>query len=109
MGKVEALIDINFEDCVLKGPIPVLVHFSATWSGPCRTIAPIIADLAKDYEDKINVYTMDIDENPTTFNRYAGRGVPTLMLFKEGECVRTFVGLVSRTTLASSIDSELTG
>ncbi|MFC2074891.1 thioredoxin [Bdellovibrionota bacterium] len=84
--------DDNFEEEVLNSATPTLVDFWAEWCGPCRSMAPKIDELAQQYEGKIKVTKLNIDESPNTPGKYGVRGIPTLILFKDGEVVETLVG-----------------
>ena len=99
--------DDSFEDEVLKSPDPVLVDYWADWCGPCKMIAPVLDEIAMEYAGKIKVAKLNIDENPNTPPRYGIRGIPTLMLFREGEVEATKVGAVSKSQLTAFIDSNL--
>ena len=99
--------DDSFEDEVLKSPEPVLVDYWADWCGPCKMIAPVLDEIASEYAGKIKVAKLNIDENPNTPPRYGIRGIPTLMLFREGEVEATKVGAVSKSQLTAFIDSNL--
>jgi thioredoxin 1 len=99
--------DDSFEQEVLKSSDPVLVDYWADWCGPCKMIAPVLDEIAEEYTGKIKVAKLNIDENPNTPPRYGIRGIPTLMLFKEGEVEATKVGAVSKSQLTAFIDSNL--
>lgn len=99
--------DDTFESEVLKSPAPVLVDFWAEWCGPCKMIAPIIDDIARDYGDRLKVVKLNIDDNPDTPPKYGIRGIPTLMLFKNGGVEATKVGAMSKSQLAAFVDSNL--
>ena len=99
--------DATFDSEVLKGDGPVLVDFWAEWCGPCKMIAPILDDVSKDYAGKLKVAKLNIDENPATPPKYGIRGIPTLMLFKNGNGEATKVGAVSKSQLTAFIDSNL--
>ncbi|HES77134.1 MAG TPA: thioredoxin TrxA [bacterium] len=101
------LSDAGFETDVLKSDIPVLVDYWAEWCGPCRMIAPILEEIAKDYAGRIKVAKLNIDENPGTPPKYGIRGIPTLMLFKDGAVAATKVGALSKSQLASFLDGQL--
>lgn len=97
--------DANFEDVVLKSDKPVLVDFWAEWCGPCRMVAPIVAELAEEYNGKAVVAKMDVDSNPETSVKFGIRNIPTILFFKNGEVVDKQVGAVPKTTLASKLDA----
>ena len=99
--------DATFEAEVLKASGPVLVDFWAEWCGPCRQIAPALEDLSKDLEGKVTVVKLNIDENPGTPGKYGVRGIPTLMLFKDGQVTATKIGAQSKSGLFSWVESVL--
>jgi thioredoxin 1 len=99
--------DDNFESEVLKSELPVLVDYWAEWCGPCKMIAPVLDEISGEYAGKIKVAKLNIDDNPNTPPRYGIRGIPTLMLFKDGEVEATKVGAVSKSQLIAFIDSNL--
>jgi thioredoxin 1 len=99
--------DATFEQDVLKSAEPVLVDYWADWCGPCKMIAPVLDEIAVEYEGRIRVAKLNIDQNPNTPPRYGIRGIPTLMLFKQGEVEATKVGAVSKSQLTAFIDSNL--
>jgi thioredoxin 1 len=99
--------DDSFEQEVLQSSDPVLVDYWADWCGPCKMIAPVLDEIAEEYVGKIRVAKLNIDENPNTPPRYGIRGIPTLMLFKQGEVEATKVGAVSKSQLTAFIDSNL--
>jgi thioredoxin 1 len=99
--------DESFERDVLKADSPVLVDYWAEWCGPCKMIAPVLEEIAKEYGGKIKVAKLNIDENPGTPPKYGIRGIPTLMLFKGGNVEATKVGAVSKSQLAAFIDGNL--
>jgi thioredoxin 1 len=106
-GSIVHVTDDSFEDEVLKSSDPVLVDYWADWCGPCKMIAPVLDEIANEYAGKIKVAKLNIDENPNTPPRYGIRGIPTLMLFREGEVEATKVGAVSKSQLTAFIDSNL--
>ncbi|MSP28422.1 MAG: thioredoxin TrxA [Methylococcales bacterium] len=99
--------DADFENVVLKAQGPILVDYWAEWCGPCKQLAPVLDALAKDYEGKLTIVKVNIDENPMTPQRYGVRGIPTLMIFKNGEVDATKVGALPKGQLAQFIDSNL--
>ncbi|MEE9356986.1 thioredoxin TrxA [Candidatus Vondammii sp. HM_W22] len=101
------LTDDSFEADVLKSDLPVLVDYWAEWCGPCKMIAPVLDEIASEYGGKLKIAKLNIDDNPNTPPRYGIRGIPTLMLFKDGEVEATKVGAVSKSQLIAFIDSNL--
>jgi thioredoxin 1 len=101
------LTDATFEDDVIKSSGPVLVDYWAEWCGPCKMIAPILEEIASEYGDKITIAKLNIDDNPQTPPKYGIRGIPTLMLFKDGNVEATKVGALSKSQLTAFIDSNI--
>ncbi len=99
--------DGTFESVVIKAGKPTLVDFWAPWCGPCRAIAPVLEDLAKEYADRIEVVKVNVDECPQTSARYGVRSIPTLQLFRNGEILETRVGLMKKDQLSALIDRSL--
>ena len=99
--------DTTFEQDVLKSSTPVLVDFWAEWCGPCKLIAPHLEAVASELGDKVQVVKVNIDENPLTPTRYGVRGIPTLMIFKNGEVAATKVGAMPKTKLIEWIESSI--
>ena len=101
------LNDSIFEEKVLKSDKPVLVDFWAEWCGPCRMIAPMIEELASEYDGKATIGKLDVDNNQESSVKFGVRSIPTLLIFKDGEIVDRHVGAVGKDILAKSIDSNL--
>jgi thioredoxin 1 len=99
--------DETFDDEVLKSEQPVLVDYWAEWCGPCKTIAPILDDVIGEYSGRLKVCKLNIDENPATPPKFGIRGIPTLMLFKDGAVEGTKVGALSKSQLMAFLDSNL--
>ncbi len=99
--------DSTFEEQVLKSDSPVMVDYWAEWCGPCKMIAPILDEIADEYSGKLTIAKLNIDENQETPQKYAVRGIPTLMIFKDGEVAATKVGAVSKSQLSAFIDSAI--
>ena len=106
-SKTPAVTDKNFKEEVLGSQIPVLVDFWAPWCGPCRMVAPVVDEIAAQYEGKIKVVKVNTDDNPNVSGQYGIRSIPTLLLFKGGEKVDTVVGAVPKTTLVNTLEKHL--
>jgi thioredoxin len=101
------ITDSSFEEAVLKSDKPVLVDFGAEWCGPCRTLGPIIEELATEYEGRVVVGKVDVDNNQEFAAKYGVRNIPTVLMFKDGEVVGRQVGVASKKTYTDSLDSLL--
>lgn len=105
--KICQLTDANFDQEVLKAGRPVLVDYWAEWCGPCKMIAPILDEIADEYAGRLTVAKLNIDDNPNTPPKFGIRGIPTLMLFKDGNVEATKVGALSKSQLTAFIDQNL--
>jgi thioredoxin 1 len=105
--KPNAVTDSTFDAAVLRASEPVLVDFWAEWCGPCRTIGPFLEDLATDMAGKLTVAKVNIDENPQTPTKYGVRGIPTMMLFKDGQVAATKIGALPKSKLYEWVESVL--
>ena len=104
---IVSVTDDSFESEVLKSTGPVLVDYWAEWCGPCKMIAPVLEEIAKEYQGRVKIAKLNIDENPATPPKYGIRGIPTLMLFKNGNVEATKVGAVSKSQLSAFLDGNL--
>ena len=104
---VQAASDGNFDSEVLKSSVPSLVDFWAEWCGPCRALGPTIEQIADEYQGKIKVYKMNVDENPVTPSKYHIRGIPTVLLFKNGQVVDQLVGNQPKDQIVQAIEKQL--
>jgi thioredoxin 1 len=106
-GNINHVSDDTFQSQVLQSETPVLVDYWAEWCGPCKMIAPVLDEVAREYEGRLKVAKLNIDENQATPPKYGIRGIPTLMLFKNGNIEATKVGAVSKSQLTAFIDSNI--
>jgi thioredoxin 1 len=104
---VNHVSDNSFDQDVLKSDVPVLVDYWAEWCGPCKMIAPILDEVSRDYDGRVQVAKLNVDDNQEVAAKYGIRGIPTLMLFKQGEVVATKVGALSKSQLTQFLDSHL--
>ncbi len=107
MGHPVVVGDETFEDEVIKSEMPVVVDFWADWCAPCKMIAPIVEDLANEYDGKVMFAKLDVDANPKTAMTYGVRGIPTLLIFKDGSPVDQVVGAVPKTVLKGRVEQAI--
>ena len=107
MGKALEVTDSTFEQEVLRSSQPVLVDFWAVWCGPCRAVAPIVEELAGDYEGKLKVMKLDVDDNPQTAVAYGVQSIPTLLVFKDGKPAERIVGAVPKKVIVDKLQSVM--
>lgn len=105
--KPVTLTDSNFESEVIKSDVPVLIDFWATWCGPCKAIAPIVEDLAKEYDGKVKIGKVDVDNNQQTAIKYGIRSIPTILIFKNGQVNDTIVGAVPKAQIVQKLNAAL--
>ncbi len=105
--KVLHVTDADFEAKVINSELPVLVDFWAAWCGPCRAIAPVIEELAADYDGKVVIAKMNVDENPATPGKFGIRAIPTLILFKDGKVVEQITGAVGKAMIENALQKVL--
>ncbi|MDD5565422.1 MAG: thioredoxin [Candidatus Omnitrophica bacterium] len=101
------LTDHNFKEKVLDSDAPVLVDFWAPWCGPCKIVAPVIEELAKEFHPRLTIAKLDIDENPRTANRYGIMSIPTLVFFKKGKIMEQIVGALTKSDLRKKIEAHI--
>ena len=107
MGKALEVTDNTFEQEVLQSTQPVLVDFWAVWCGPCRAVAPIVEELAGEYEGRLKVMKLDVDDNPRTATAYGVQSIPTLLVFKDGKPAERIVGAVPKKVIADKLQSVM--
>ncbi|MDJ0734465.1 MAG: thioredoxin [Nostocaceae cyanobacterium] len=107
MSAATPVTDASFQQDVLDSEVPVLVDFWAPWCGPCRMVAPVVDEIAQQYEGQIKVVKVNTDDNPNVASKYGIRSIPTLMIFKDGQKVDMVVGAVPKTTLANTLEKYL--
>lgn len=107
MSVAAQVTDSNFKQEVLESQVPVLVDFWAPWCGPCRMVAPVVDEIAQQYDGQIKVVKVNTDDNPSVASQYGIRSIPTLMIFKDGQRVDMVVGAVPKTTLANTLEKYL--
>ena len=105
MSKPTPVDDSNFDQIVLQSKTPVLVDFWADWCGPCRMVAPIVEELAEEYEGRISFAKLDVDQNPRTASKYSIMSIPTLLIFKDGNPISNIVGFRPKADLKRSLDA----
>jgi thioredoxin 1 len=107
MGKAMAVTDDTFEEMVLKSDLPTVVDFWAVWCGPCKMIAPVLDEIAAEYDGKLRVLKLDVDSNGATAMQYGVMGIPTLILFKKGQPVERIVGYMPKAKLLSKMTPHI--
>lgn len=107
MSEVTEVKEADFKEVVLDSELPVLVDFWAPWCGPCRMVAPVVEEIAQQYEGKVKVVKLNTDENPQIASQYGIRSIPTLIVFKGGQKLEMVVGAVPKTTLSNTLEKHL--
>lgn len=106
-NNIQAISDDSFESEVISSNVPVIVDFWAQWCGPCKALAPVLEDVSTKYNGQVKFVKLDVDSNPSTPPKFGVRGIPTLILFKDGQVKATQVGLISKADLMQFIDSHI--
>lgn len=101
------ITDSNFEEEVIKSNLPVLVDFWAVWCGPCKAIAPIVEEIAAEYDGKVKVGKLDVDQNNDSAIKYGVRSIPTLLIFNEGKLINTIIGRVPKSQIVEALNAVL--
>ena len=107
MSKVATVSDASFEADVIGSHLPVLVDFWAEWCGPCKMLAPVLDSIVDDYADRLKIVKLNVDDHPEVAPKFGVRGIPTLILFKEGQVLATKVGALTKAQLVEFLDSQL--
>lgn len=107
MSKPTPVTDDNFEEEVLKSSVPVITDFWADWCGPCHAVAPILEQIAAEHDGQLKVAKLDVDTNPATATKYGIRGIPTMIVFKNGDPVETLVGWMPKEQLLKKLEPHL--
>ena len=104
---IHTITDSNFDDEIKNSQLPILIDFWAEWCGPCKQIGPILEEIGEAKKDKLKIFKLNVDENPQTPQKFGVRGIPTLMLFKDGKLIDTKVGSLPKNMLESWLDPNL--